>query len=154
MIRLRVFNAHPTYRTRAKEVATIGRALLRSEGIPDADCNIVFIGDRRMVALNSRYLRHRSATDVLSFSLGERPGELVGEVYVNLDQARRQAKTYRVTYRSEIARLAVHGLLHLAGHDDRTRSEKEAMRRRENAYLERAGIGISARGTDTVHRAV
>src|SRR5512143_3126227 len=118
MIRLRVFNAHPTHRPRAKEVAALGRAMLRTEGFAKADCAIVFIGDRRMVSLNTRYLRHRYPTGVLPFSLGEAQGELAGEVYVNVDQARRQAKTYGATFRAEIARLALHGLLHLAGYDD------------------------------------
>lgn len=151
MIRLRVFNAHPVHRVRAKEVAAMGRAALRKEKVTDADCNIVFIGDRRMIALNSRYLQHRTATDVLSFSLGESGNGLVGEVYVNVDQARRQARFYGATYRSEIARLAIHGLLHLAGHDDRTPRQKEAMRRREDAFLRDAGM---LRGTGRVTGAV
>jgi rRNA maturation RNase YbeY len=96
--------------------------------------DLIFVDDRTMRELNRRYLRHDWTTDVLSFSYGTRR-RLEGEIIVNLDQARRQAPTFGATYRQEVSRLIVHGLLHLAGHDDRTDAERERMHRREDRYL-------------------
>jgi rRNA maturation RNase YbeY len=94
-----------------------------------------------MVGLNRKYLKHRTPTDVLSFSLSGqrlRDGEkLEGEVYVNLDQARRQAGLFHESIRNEVARLVIHGILHLVGYDDASMRQKKAMTRLEDAYLGR-----------------
>ena len=81
-----------------RETIRIATRVLRAERRKQADLNIIYVDDRSMIRLNSAYLRHRNTTDVLSFPLSDHPGtKLEGEVYVNLDQARRQARRYRVT---------------------------------------------------------
>lgn len=86
-------------------------------------------------ALNRRYLGHDRSTDVLSFPLAE--GRILeGEVYVNLDRARAQARDYGVSYPEEVIRLVVHGTLHLAGYEDGTALARRAMRLREDRYVE------------------
>lgn len=132
---IRVFNAHPRYRLRHVSTVALVRRVLRGEKVDRAALNIIFIQDRMMIALNSTYLRHRYTTDVLSFSLNEHAKVLDGEVYVNLDQARRQAKEYSVSEREERNRLVVHGVLHLTGFEDTTVKQREEMHQRENIYL-------------------
>lgn len=98
--------------------------------------SLVFTDDVRMLLLNTAYLGHDYPTDVLSFPLEVSKGTILeGEVYVNLDQARRQAAEYRVSERLEIRRLVVHGLLHLAGYQDGTLRQRRAMTAREDRYL-------------------
>ena len=53
---------------------------------------------------------------MISFALGEDAG-LLGDVYIGLDQAARQADEAGVGVEEELVRLAVHGTLHLLGHD-------------------------------------
>ena len=132
---IRVFNAHPRYRLRHDSTIALVRRVLRGEKVDRAALNIIFIQDRMMIALNSTYLRHRYTTDVLSFSFNERAKVLDGEVYVNLDQARRQAKEYSVSEREERDRLVVHGVLHLTGYEDTTMKQRNKMHRQENIYL-------------------
>ncbi len=136
MIRIKVFNAHPRCRVRIKETLSLVRHVLKNEGVRDAELNIVAINDRRMTTINGKYLHHRYATDVLSFPLSEKKTKtLEGEVYINLDQARRQASEYNVAVRNEIARLVTHGVLHLVGYRDATNGERKRMTKRENHYL-------------------
>ena len=87
---------------------------------PDASVvNVVFVTDRRIHALNRRFLRRDRPTDVISFNNDgpQLPGEprLLGEVYISRDRAREQAREYGVSYASELRRLVLHGLLHLLG---------------------------------------
>jgi probable rRNA maturation factor len=133
---VRIFNAHPKHRLRHAPTAALARRVLAGEGIRDASLGVIFVNDRRMKAMNTRFLRHRSPTDVLSFPLAE-PGEgaLEGEVYVNLDQSKRQAAYFGVTPGEEVRRLVVHGVLHLAGYRDGTERERQGMRRKEDDYL-------------------
>ncbi len=127
-------NAHPKLRIPAKKTLAIVRSVLKSEKCRSTMLRIIFIGDRLIKRLNSQYLHHDYPTDVLAFPLG-RNRVLEAEVYVNLDRARQQAKQYGVSFRNEIARLVIHGVLHLLGYHDRTKREKENMRRREDAFL-------------------
>lgn len=137
MIRISVFNAHPRFRIQRNEIVRRARRVLRSEGHSRAEVSIVFTDDRRMLKLNATYLHHHYLTDVLSFPLSEQEEELLeGEVYVNLDQARRQAREYDQTMKDETMRLALHGVLHLVGYDDRTIAGRKIMRQLENKYLE------------------
>jgi probable rRNA maturation factor len=120
------------------------RALLGEES---AFLVVAFVGDRAMRELNRTYRRKDKTTDVLSFSRFDDPVPMplppgeprpVGEVLVSLPMARRQAKAYRTTLREEIARLVVHGTLHVFGYDhERSTAEARVMFRLQAAALRR-----------------
>ena len=136
MIRVVVFNAHRHYKIRHAETISMVKRVLRREEIIKAFISIVFINDRRMVQLNKEFLDHRYPTDVLSFPLEETTkSRIEGEVYVNLDQARRQASEYHVSLKNERARLVIHGVLHLAGYRDTDVRDKKKMHTLEDFYM-------------------
>ena len=87
-----------------------------------------------MRRINRRFLRHDEATDVIAFPLHDGMG-IDGEVYVNLDRARSQARTYRIRFGEETRRLLIHGTLHLLGYSDATARGKARMKEREDYYL-------------------
>lgn len=134
MIHVRVFNAHPRYRLARKPVEQYVRSVMKSERRTKADVSVVFIDSRHCRNLNRQYLHHDYSTDVISFPLPD-VSRLEGEVYVNLDRARQQARSYRVSFSNEVARLVIHGALHLAGYEDEGRAARRKMRHRENRYL-------------------
>ncbi len=93
------------------------RALGRVLAQADADVHelsVTFLADAEIRGLNARWLGHDWVPDVLSFPLGP---PLLGDVYVGYDQAVRQAAEHGVPVEEELVRLAVHGTLHLLGHD-------------------------------------
>lgn len=136
MIRVDVFNAHKKYRILRQATKNLAEFVLMKERYRDAEINIVMVNDKKMQQLNGKYLDHWYATDVLSFPLGDSTAlKVEGEVYINLDQARRQAKEYGVSYRNETARLVIHGVLHLLGYDDATKAQKQTMTKLEDRYL-------------------
>lgn len=99
--------------------------------------NVVLVGDREMSRLHREYSGISGTTDVLTFDLRDgRKSAVDGDIYISLDQARRQAKQYRQPLYKEVARLAIHGVLHLAGFDDRTEDGRTRMRRLEDRSLE------------------
>lgn len=140
MIRVSVFNAHPRTRIRKAPVRRAVRRVLRGEGVQRASVDVVFIDRHYCRRINRRFLGHDTSTDVISFPL--EADRLEGEVYINLDRARRQAREYGVSAANEIARLVIHGTLHLAGYDDMTERTARAMRRKEDAAL----VSLTARG--------
>jgi probable rRNA maturation factor len=95
----------------------------------------VLADDREMIRLNRCYLGKNRTTDVLAFDLSDAPGVVDGEVYIGLEQARRQARDHRVPLYVEVARLAIHGVLHLAGYDDHRDHDRQLMHRLEEQSL-------------------
>ncbi len=136
MIAVSVINAHPFRREPLRRIERLVRGTLRSERIKGAAVAVVMVDSRRIRRINRRYLAHDFVTDVISFPLetGER---LEGEIYVNLDRARAQAREYGVSSWNEIARLVIHGTLHLAGYDDGSRRAASRMERRQESLVGR-----------------
>ena len=94
------------------------------------------VDDRLIRALNARYLGKRRATDVLAFDLaGPGPAPLWGEVIVSAETAARQARRVGVPLAAELDLLVVHGLLHLAGYDDRGPRRARRMHERARQIL-------------------
>lgn len=100
-------------------LADVARGALQAERVSNALISITVLGDRAIAALNRRHLGHRGATDVISFGFAPATadGPVVGDVYIGLDAARRNAAAARVALREELVRLVVHGVLHVLGHD-------------------------------------
>lgn len=122
--------------------ATVEQALrhaLNTEGVRAGTFSVAYVRDAEIAELNERFLGHAGATDVISFALhgeGETPN---GDVYVGADQALRQAAEFAVPAAEEWLRLAIHGLLHVLGHDHPEGEERIAspMYRRQEDLLAR-----------------
>lgn len=121
--------------TRAR-VSEIARRVLTAEGVREAMLSITFLGARAMAALNRKHLGHRGATDVLSFGFSEstRRGPVIGDIYIAPEVARANARRHAAGVREELARLIVHGVLHVLGYDhadDASRVTSPMWRRQE-----------------------
>lgn len=113
------------------------RLVLQEEGVEEAEISLAFVDDAGITRLNQEYLGHEGPTDVISFALhgpGERP---LGDVYVGVDQAFRQATEVGAEAGEELLRLAIHGTLHVLGYDHPAEAEREAspMYRRQEELL-------------------
>ena len=109
----------PLARARVKAIAL---GVLKAERVRDALVSIAFVSRREIARLNRRHLGHAGATDVISFSLAQAPGRgtrpvVVGDIYIAPEVARTNVQRFGGSIREEIARLVVHGTLHVLGHD-------------------------------------
>lgn len=108
------------------------------------ELRVMIIGDRRMKSLHHRYLGDASTTDVLTFDLREQArGPIDADLFVCLDEARRRARELRIDVRRELLLYIIHGLLHAAGHDDKTPKQARAMHAIEDRVLTRLGVGAT-----------
>ena len=119
-----------------RTLALLARRVLQGEE-GSLNVQIIFTNDHVLRELNRDYRRMDRTTDVLSFNIPGVPGVEAagGEIYISVPQARRQARRYRHVLAAELARLVVHGTLHLLGHDHKKPAEALLMRRRERHYL-------------------
>lgn len=106
---------------------------IRAEG----SVTLIFINEWQMRKLNQRFLGKRKTTDVLAFNLANKRllRFIEGEIYVNLQAARRQASEYMVSYHEEATRLCIHGLLHLLGYKDDSPAKHKKMWLVQEHYL-------------------
>ncbi|MBI1737334.1 MAG: rRNA maturation RNase YbeY [Candidatus Rokubacteria bacterium] len=140
-------------RAAARALAAVGR--------PAGEVEIDVVDDREIRRLNARFRGIRRRTDVLAFPLeiegrpgfaGASPSRergvkggpssppfLVGQVVISAETARRQARRIGVPLATELDLLATHGVLHLAGYDDRDPVEADLMHRRERQILSAGG---------------
>ncbi len=122
--------------------------------LENCEVSVLLINDRTMRELNLQYRGIDRPTDVLSFpqlrysvkrkALSVKPYNAInaqrttqlGDIVINLHQAKRQAKGYGVTFYQEVERLLIHGLLHLLGYDhEKSGYEAQKMRKLEEELL-------------------
>ncbi len=127
-------------------VAEIAEGVLKAERVRDFQLSIAFVDERTMAALNWRHLRHRGPTDIISFELPATPGQpRSGDVYISPDVARRNAAAHGTGVREEIARLVVHGALHVLGweHPEDEGRDRSPMWQRQERLLARLFHGAT-----------
>jgi probable rRNA maturation factor len=110
------------------------RHVLREEGVDAAEISVALVSDTEIASLNEDYLQHEGPTDVISFALHEQGESPLGDIYVGVEQAVRQAAEFGATPADEVLRLAIHGTLHVLGweHPEGAgRTESEMFARQE-----------------------
>lgn len=127
-----------------KDAASLDSRLLRSRarrilaalGHARSELSIRLVDDAEIARINDEFRGVPKPTDVLSFSLleGEQTdfrGNLLGDVVIGIEAAARQARARRRSIDEEAARLLIHGVLHLLGHDHAKDAEARQMRAEE-----------------------
>lgn len=95
---------------------------------------VVLVDDARMAELHQRFSGVEGPTDSLAFAADDDEPEALGESYVGLDVAARQAARLGHALADEATLYAVHGALHLLGYDDGDDASRAAMRAAERRY--------------------
>ena len=112
-----------------EDIRKVAQRVIKKEKLK-GELSITFVNDKKMKEMNKKYTNRDNTTDVLSFHF-DIP-EIIGDIYISLQQAERQKKGDLL---SELKLLTVHGILHLAGYDDKNASERRIMREKEKYYL-------------------
>ena len=129
-------------------VKKIIEQVLQGEGIKDeTELSIAFVGQGRIREVNKRYRGKNRATDVLSFPeskvLMEKfkigPTEKIpglGEMIICLREVKKNANKIELVFEKELAKVVIHGVLHLLGYDhEKSEQEEIEMQKKENYYL-------------------
>lgn len=103
--------------------------------------DVAVLGDRAMDRLHRQHLGVPGTTDVLSWVLEDDAGGLVGALALGAAVARREARAHGHPPYHEALLYAVHGTLHLLGHDDHAAGPRARMRRAERRWLAALGLG-------------
>lgn len=108
-------------------------AATASEGKPLGEVNYIFCSDEHLLGINQEYLQHDYFTDVITFPYSDEA--VAGDIFISTERVVDNARTLGVSFQQELCRVMVHGLLHLAGHDDSTDELRRLMSEKEDFYL-------------------
>jgi len=119
-----------------KKSIKILKSIFTKESINQAKINLIFAKDKLLNDLKIKYFQKDHLTDVIAFRINDYTDKIVeGEIYISLDRAIDNAKKYNQEIPKELARLIIHGALHLLNYKDKTKDEKLIMREIEDKYL-------------------
>lgn len=130
-------------------------AVLQLEGFPDpAEISVSFVDNDQIREMNRQYRNKDSATDVLSFPLGENGeydtnhetgAKILGDIVISMPKAVEQANTYGHTLEREVGYLTAHSVLHLLGYDhEQGGLERVRMREKEERVMQELGLPASS----------
>ena len=103
---------------------------------PGGNISFIFGSDELLSNLKKEFFQKDHWTDVIAFRLNEYDEKDVeGEIYISLPRANENAISFGEPYEKEVARLIIHGCLHLVGFNDKSEKEKIEMTKIENNLL-------------------
>jgi probable rRNA maturation factor len=101
---------------------------------------VIFVTQDAIHELNKTYRQMDKPTDVLSFINDDMEDNSLGDVFISIEQAKKQAMDYGHSFEREIGFLAVHGYLHLKGFDHHTEAEEKLMVLEQEKILKTASL--------------
>lgn len=98
------------------------------------ELNYIFTSDKYLLTINKEYLQHNYYTDIITFNYNN-GNQINGDIFISIDTVENNSRLYSVSFKDELHRVVIHGVLHLLGYDDQTEMQKKQMREKENEYL-------------------
>jgi len=100
------------------------------------DIHIALMSDDELLALNQQYLDRQDYTDVITFDYSTAK-TMNCDIAVSTDRVSENATHEGVGVENELARVLIHGVLHCVGYSDKTTTDKQIMRKKEDEMLKR-----------------
>ena len=121
---------------------------LKTLGIEDdVEVSCVLVDDERIHEINREYRHIDRSTDVISFAMEDNDQFYVegmprtlGDIFISVDHAKKQAEEYGHSLRREMCFLFTHGILHLLGYDHMKKEDEEVMFKLQEEILDSYGI--------------
>ncbi len=108
--------------------------IISSENKSLGEIAYVFCDDAYLHTINMQYLNHDTLTDIISFDYTE--GDLIsGDIFISIERVMDNATDYNVSFDEELKRVLAHGVLHYCGYKDKSESDAQLMRSKENEKI-------------------
>lgn len=114
---------------------------ISKEKVKDPIFSVVFVNNHKIKKINKKYRGINKSTDVITFAFLDDQTyvngsyNLLGEIYISLNQAKKQAKKYGHSLQRELAFLLIHGFLHLLQYDHQSKEEENIMFQKQEDIL-------------------
>ena len=110
--------------------------VLNTKQINFYEISVIFTSDVYVSDLKKKFFRKDQWTDVIAFPLHTNKKEKIeGEIYISMPTAKENANKFNQAYENELARLIIHGVLHLLDYSDQSYKKKQNMSKMEENIL-------------------
>ena len=109
-------------------------SVISSSGKKLGEISVILCSDDYLLDVNNQYLEHNYYTDIITFDYTEKD-VVGGDLFISYDRVKENAKQEGVLIQHELRRVMVHGVLHLLGLKDKTKTEAKTMRAAEDVAL-------------------
>ena len=130
-------HSNPEYDTPNEKICkSIINYVFSKEKINLYEISVIFTSDIYVSDLKKRFFLKDQWTDVIAFPLhSKKKGKIEGEIYISMPTAKENAEKFNQAYEKEVARLIIHGVLHLLDYSDQSYKEKQNMSKMEESIL-------------------
>lgn len=108
--------------------------IIISEGFELGEIVYIFCDDEYLHKLNVEFLGHDTLTDIISFDYGVGK-QINGEIYISVERVIDNSKDFNTNFEEELHRVMIHGILHFCGYKDKSDTDEQTMRNKENEAL-------------------
>ena len=119
----------------------VAKIVLKGESMEKENLSIVLVDENKIRELNKKYRKKNKPTDVLSFgniqdSKYQIPNSSINEIVICPQIVKKNAKKFATGYNKELARVLIHGILHILGYEhEKNKKEADKMKNKEEYYL-------------------
>ena len=100
------------------------------------EINYIFCSDEYLLEVNKEYLNHDYYTDIITFNNSDDNSVIVeSDIFISIDRVKDHASERSISFDKELCRVLIHGVLHLAGFNDKSSEEQLVMTQMEDKYL-------------------
>ena len=117
------------------KIKQLYRSILKLEKIKNAELSLILSNRIFLNKLKIKYFNKNHFTDVIAFNLNNKGDDIIGEIYVSIDDVNYNSKKFKITFDNEFKRIIIHGLLHIIGYEDNNVENKKEMTKLENIYM-------------------
>ncbi len=108
--------------------------IIESEEYLVGEINYIFCDDEYLHTINVQFLNHDTLTDIISFDYTE--GKVIsGDIFISTERVHDNAIDFNVSFNEELKRVMVHGVLHYCGYKDKSDSDVQIMRQKEEEKI-------------------
>ena len=110
------------------------KAVIKAENHSLESLNYIFCCDEYLLVKNIEYLNHNTYTDIITFDNSEGDA-LEADIFISIERVKENADNLNISFKDELDRVLIHGVLHLLGYGDKGTTQKKLMREKEDSYL-------------------
>ena len=142
-----IFNQTDREIEELKTVEDVLKSAVKKENLVNTTFNLIIVDNEYIHELNKNYRHIDRETDVISVAMEDNDQFYVegmprtlGDIFISVDHAKKQAEEYGHSLLRELSFLAVHGFYHLLGYDHMTKEDEKVMFAKQEEVLEAYGI--------------
>jgi rRNA maturation RNase YbeY len=119
---------------KASVLKNVIKTIAKDHNYKIGQIDYILVNDEKILEINRQSLQHDYYTDIITFDYSAE-NFLEGEIYISIERVEENAILYKELFHVELSRVIFHGILHMVGYKDKSKTESNKMRQMEKIYI-------------------